>query len=43
MEIYLDRRGTRQIRLAAQEAIDEGDTESLREEILEAFTEDQVE
>lgn len=43
MEIYLDRRAVRQIRVSAQEAIDEGDTEGAREEILEAFTEDQVE
>ena len=43
MEIYLDRRAVRQIRLSAQEAIEEDDTESLREDILEAFTEDQVE
>lgn len=43
MDIHLDRRAVRQIRLSAQEAIEEGDTESLREDILEAFTEDQVE
>ena len=43
MEIYLDRRAIRQIRLAAQDTIEEGDTESLREEILEAFSEDKVE
>lgn len=43
MDIYLDRRAVRQIRLSAQEAIEEGDTESLREDILESFTEDQVE
>src|SRR5688572_25487418 len=43
MEIYLDRRAVRQIRLAAQETIDEGDTDSLREEVLECFTEEQVE
>jgi len=43
MEIYLDRRAVRQIRLSAQEAVEEDDTESLREDILEAFTEDQVE
>src|ERR1700756_167774 len=43
MEIHLDKRAVRQIRLSAQEAIEEGDTESLREDILEAFTEDQVE
>jgi hypothetical protein len=43
MDIYLDRRAVRQIRLSTQEAIEEGDTESLREDILEAFTEEQVE
>lgn len=43
MEINLDRRAVRHIRLSAQEAIEEDDVESLREDILEAFTEDQVE
>jgi hypothetical protein len=43
MDIYLDRRAVRQIRLAAQEAVEEDDSESLREDILEAFTEEQVE
>ena len=43
MDIYLDRRAVRHIRLSAQEAVEEGNTESLREDILEAFTEDQVE
>jgi hypothetical protein len=43
MDIYLDRRAVRQIRLSAQEAIEEGDMESLREDILDAFTEEQVE
>lgn len=43
MEIYLDRRAIRQIKIAAQDAIDEGDTEACREEILDAFTEEQVE
>jgi hypothetical protein len=43
MDIHLDRRAVRQIRLSSQEAIEEGDTESLREDILEAFTEEQVE
>jgi hypothetical protein len=43
MDIYLDRRAVRTIRLSAQEAIEEGDTESLREDILEAFKEEQVE
>jgi hypothetical protein len=43
MEIFLDKRAVRQIRLSAQDAIEEGDTESLREDVLEAFTEEQVE
>jgi len=43
MELYLDRRAVKQIRLCVQEAIDEGDNESLREDILEAFSEEQVE
>src|SRR5580698_10188867 len=43
MEIYLDKRAVRQIRLSAQDAIEEVDIETLREDILEAFTEEQVE
>src|SRR5690348_9449390 len=43
MEVYLDNRAVRQIRVSAQEAIEEDDTESLREDIMEAFTEEQVE
>ena len=43
MEVFLDKRAVRQIRLSAQDAIEEGDTETLREDILEAFTEEQVE
>jgi len=43
MDIYLDKRAVRQIRLSAQEAIEEGDMEALREDILDAFTEEQVE
>jgi len=43
MEIYLDKRAVRTIRLSAQDAIEEGDIETLREDILEAFTEEQVE
>jgi hypothetical protein len=43
MDIYLDRRAVRQIRLSAQEAVEEGDLESLREDILDSFTEEQVE
>ena len=43
MEIHLDKRAVRQIRLSSADAIEEGDTEALREDILEAFTEEQVE
>jgi hypothetical protein len=43
MEILLDQRAVKQIKLSAQDAIEEGDTETLREDILEAFTEEQVE
>ena len=43
MEIYLDKRAVKVIRLSAQDAIEEGDIETLREDILEAFTEEQVE
>lgn len=43
MEIHLDKRAVRQIRLSAADAIEEGDTEALREDVLEAFSEDQVE
>lgn len=42
MELYLDKRAVRQIRVAAQEAIEEGDIETGREDILDAFTEDQI-
>jgi hypothetical protein len=43
MEIHLDKRAVRHIRLSAADAVEEGDTEALREDILEAFTEEQVE
>ena len=43
MEIYLDRRAVRHLRLSAQEAIEEGDLEALRDDVVEAFTEEQVE
>ena len=43
MEIHLDKKAVKQIRLSATDAIEEGDTESLREDILEAFSEEQVE
>ena len=43
MEIFLDKRAVKQIRISAQDAIDEGDVDTLREDILEAFSEDQIE
>lgn len=43
MEIFLDKRAAKQIRVSAADAVEEGDTETLREDILEAFTEEQVE
>src|SRR5579862_3401115 len=43
MEIFLDKRAVKQIRLSAQDAIEEGDIETLREDVLEAFSEEQVE
>ena len=43
MEIHLDKRALRLIRLSAADAVEEGDTEALREDVLEAFSEEQVE
>ncbi|UJR78781.1 hypothetical protein [Sandaracinus amylolyticus] len=43
MEIFLDKRAVKQIRTSAQDAIDEGDTDTLREDIIEAFSDDQIE
>jgi hypothetical protein len=43
MEIFLDKRAVKQIRTSAQDAIDEGDTDTLREDILEAFSDEQIE
>ena len=43
MEIFLDKRAVKQIRTSAQDAIDEGDSDTLREDVLEAFNDEQVE
>jgi hypothetical protein len=43
MEIVLDKRALRQIRQSATDAIEEGDTETLREDVLDVFSEEQVE
>jgi hypothetical protein len=43
VEIYLDKKAVQQIRMSAAEAIEEGDVETLKEDIFEAFPEDRVE
>lgn len=43
MEIHLHNRAVKTIRLSAADAIEEGDTEALREDVMEAFDETQVE
>jgi hypothetical protein len=43
MDIFLDKRAVKQIKISAEEAIEEGDTDTLREDIMEAFTEEQIE
>ena len=43
MEIFLRKRAVRQIRLSAHDAIEEGDTDTLREDIIEAFNDEQIE
>jgi hypothetical protein len=43
MEIVLDKRALRQIRQSATDAIEEGDTETLREDVLDVFSDEQVE
>lgn len=43
MEIFLDKKSVKVIRVSAQDAIDEGDVDTLREDILEAFSDEQIE
>jgi hypothetical protein len=43
MEIHLHNRAVKTIRLSAADAIEEGDTEALREDVMEAFDEEQIE
>ncbi|MCG8557886.1 MAG: hypothetical protein MJD61_21770 [Proteobacteria bacterium] len=42
MDIFLDKRAVRQIRHSAADAIEDGDTETLREDIVEAFSTEQI-
>lgn len=43
MEIRLEKRAVKQIRVSALDAVEEGDTETLREDIIEAFSDEQIE
>lgn len=43
MEILLDKRSVRLIRQSATDAIEDGDTETLREDVMDAFSEEQIE
>src|SRR5687768_4441681 len=43
MEIYLDKRAVKQIRVSATDAVEEGETETLREDIIESFNDEQIE
>lgn len=43
MEIYLEKAAVRQIRTSIEEAIEEGDYETLREDLIESFSDDDIE
>lgn len=43
MEVYLRKRAVRQIKLSAHDAIEEGDTDTLREDLMEAFSDEEIE
>ncbi len=43
MEIFLDKRAVKQIRLSAADAIEEGDLDALQDDIFEAFPEEHIE
>lgn len=43
MDIVLDKHAARQIRLSTAGAVEDGDTETLREDIMDAFNEEQIE
>lgn len=43
VEIYLDNRALRQIRLSVSDAIEEGDTENLRDDLVRVFSTEDVE
>jgi hypothetical protein len=43
MEIFLDKRTIRLIRQSAADAVEDGDTETLREDVVDAVNEEQIE
>jgi hypothetical protein len=43
VEIYLDNRALRQIRLSVSDAIDEGDSENLRDDLVRVFSTEDTE
>ena len=43
MEIYLDKRAMRQVRLSVTDAIEEGEIDALREDLAGVFSDDDVE
>lgn len=43
MEIFLDTRAVRQLRLATADAIEEGDIEALKDDIVDTFPEEKLE
>ena len=42
MEIYFDRRTVRELRNAAQDAIEDGDYEALSEDLVKSFSDEQI-
>ena len=43
MEIFLNKRAMRQIRLSVADAIDDGETDALREDMASVFSDDDIE
>jgi hypothetical protein len=43
VEIYLEKSAIRQIRTSIEDAIEEGEHDTLREDIIEAFSDDDIE
>jgi hypothetical protein len=43
MEIFLNKRAMRQVRLSVADAIEDGDLDALREDLVSVFTDDDIE